>query len=226
MKAQGLGHNPLMDVKCRPSVSGLCALAARVVAVSGAAVTIVSDTVLTSICVCSSDSVAQRIEDLQFLLGEGPGLDAYTQSRPVGEPDLANAAPGRWPGFAPDAVAAGAAAIFAFPLYAGRSRLGVLDLYRDRPGPLSAQQAGVVAAMIARQILTIQAHAPAETIAPGLIGEPGLPVVHRAIGMIATQLDISMGDALVRLRARAYADNMAVTAVATDVVNRQLRFEE
>ena len=126
-------------------------------------------------------------------------------------------------------MAAGAAAVFAFPLCAGRSHIGTLDLYRDRPGPLSAEQfadAEVVAAMIGREILTIQAHAPAGTIAPGLIGEPERLVVQQATGMIAAQLDISMGDALVRLRAKAYADNVAVTVVAKDVVKLQLRFEE
>ena len=37
---------------------------------------------------------------------------------------------------------AGAAAVFAFPLVVGAIRAGVMGLYRDRPGPLSAFQLG------------------------------------------------------------------------------------
>ncbi len=221
---------PILAPADGPTASTLCTLAAPLVAVSGAGVTIMTDTALVSMCVYCSDPVAHMIEDLQFSLGEGPCLDAYIEGRPVSEPDLASPTPGRWLGFVPGALAAGAAAVFAFPLRVGGARIGALDLYRDRPGPLSSEQfaeAEVLAAMIAHEILAVQAHAPAGTIAAGLVGEPGLrPVVHQATGIIAAQLNISLGDALARLRARAYADNVGVTAVATDVVERELRFED
>ena len=42
-----------------------------------------------------------------------------------------------WPGFAVAGVAAGAAAVFAFPLVQGAIRVGVLGLYRETPGSLS-----------------------------------------------------------------------------------------
>ena len=48
----------------------------------------------------------------------------------------------RWPAFAPAACQAGAGAIFAFPLRIGAIRAGVMGLYRERPGPLSAFQLG------------------------------------------------------------------------------------
>ena len=48
----------------------------------------------------------------------------------------------RWPVFALAARQAGAAAIFAFPLQIGAIRAGVLGLYRERPGPLTAFQLG------------------------------------------------------------------------------------
>ena len=48
----------------------------------------------------------------------------------------------RWPVFALAARQAGAAAIFAFPLRIGAIRAGVLGLYRERPGPLTAFQLG------------------------------------------------------------------------------------
>jgi hypothetical protein len=46
----------------------------------------------------------------------------------------------RWPVFAPGAVAAGVLAVFAFPLLLVAIRIGVLVLYRGRPGGLDIDE--------------------------------------------------------------------------------------
>ena len=84
--------------------------------------------------IAASDERASLVVDLQFTSGEGPTIDAHHSGRSVLEPELA--ATTRWPAFAPEAVAAGAAAVFALPLQVGGARFGALTLYRDRPGPL------------------------------------------------------------------------------------------
>ena len=73
---------------------------------------------------------------MTLTLGEGPGVDAVTGG-PAFAGDLTSAqcAP-RWPAFAPAAVDTGATTVFALPLFVGGIRLGVMDLYRARPGPL------------------------------------------------------------------------------------------
>jgi len=43
--------------------------------------------------------------------------------------------------------------------------------------------------------------------------------------MVSVQLDISVGEALIRLRARAIADNTTVAHLAANVISRQHRFE-
>jgi hypothetical protein len=48
--------------------------------------------------------------------------------------------------------------------------------------------------------------------------------VHQASGMVAAQLGVSIGEALIRLRAYAFAHDRSLTAVADDVVARELRF--
>jgi hypothetical protein len=59
------------------------------------------------------------VEQLQFLLGEGPCRDAYAQAGPVLAEDLrATVWHERWPAFAPAALEAGARAVFALPLCA------------------------------------------------------------------------------------------------------------
>ena len=49
--------------------------------------------------------------------------------------------------------------------------------------------------------------------------------VHQASGMVSKQLEITITDALVRLRAHAYARGRPINDVARDVVRRQLRIE-
>lgn len=208
--------------------SKLCSMSARVLAVSGASVTVMAEDGASRMTVCSSDGIAEQIEELQFSLGEGPCDDAYAGGSPVTEPDLAGSSAGRWPRFAPAAVSAGAAAVFAFPLRVDGVRIGVIDLYRDRPGRLSGEQladALVVADVVARDILTLQSGALAGTVSTDLARESELRlVVHQATGMVAAQLGIDVREAMVRLRARAYADGASLTGVAAQVVNGELRF--
>jgi hypothetical protein len=178
----------------------------------------------------SSDATMGVVEDLQFTLGEGPCLDSYRLGRPVFEPALADPATPRWPSFTPPAVEAGVAAIFGFPLQVGAIRLGALDIYLDRPGDLSETQladALVMADVITHEVLALQAGAPRGSLASELDDADRLRVaVHQASGMVAVQLDIPIGDALIRIRAFAYAHKQSVNDVANDVVARRLQMSE
>src|SRR5579863_5310580 len=157
--------------------------------------------------VCTTNPVSDLIEQLQYGLGEGPCVDAYHQDRPVLEPDLAHPAKPRWLAFSGPALEAGARAVFGFPLQVGAARLGALNLYRDRRGPLSADQhadALVMADVAAQAVLMLQANAPPGKLAAEL--EKGADfqyVVHQASGMVAAQLGVTVGQALIRLRAYA-----------------------
>src|SRR5260370_14069275 len=90
-----------------------------------------------------TDEVSELLAELQLTLGEGPSPDAAASGGPVLASDLGELeAVRRWPVFAAAARQAGAAAIFTFPLQVGAIRAGVMGLYRERPGPLSAFQLG------------------------------------------------------------------------------------
>jgi hypothetical protein len=88
----------------------------------------------------ASDPASERIEELQFLLGEGPCIDAFATRRPVLVLSLADGATHRWPVYAPAAYADGVRPVFAFPLQVGAALLGVLDVFRARPGSLSGEE--------------------------------------------------------------------------------------
>ncbi|HEY4409966.1 MAG TPA: GAF and ANTAR domain-containing protein [Acidimicrobiia bacterium] len=204
----------------------LCEVSADVSMMSGAGIMLMAGDVQQG-SVCSSNPVSALIEELQYTLGEGPCVDAYHSDRPVLEPDLARADT-PWLAFAPAATDAGARAIFGFPLQVGAVRLGALNLYRDRPGPLSDDQFAdslVLASVAARAVLTMQAHAAPGDLAAEL--EDGANfrfVVHQASGMVAVQLGVSVGEALARLRAHAFANDRLLAEVAEAVVSRTLSF--
>jgi hypothetical protein len=119
--------------------------------------------------------------------------------------------------------------VFGFPLRLGSIRLGALNLYRDRPGSLSDNEhadALVLADIAAQTVLVIQADAPPGRLAAALeAGADFQYVVHQASGMVAAQLEVSVGQALIRLRAHAFGNDRPLTEVAQDVVTRKLRFD-
>lgn len=207
----------------------ICELSAELTGTSGAGIMLMTNDVARG-AVCVTDEVSGALEDLQFTLGEGPCLDAYHQDQPVIEVDLADPCASRWVAFAPRAVALGARAVFCFPLHIGAVRLGALDLYRDRPGPLSDDQhadALTMAGAATRTLLLLQADAPPGEMADDLAAGVNFRLVtHQASGMVSVQLGISVTDALARLRAHAFSTDRSVDDVAQDVVGRRLRFDE
>jgi hypothetical protein len=209
------------------SSTRLCAITRDVTGMSGAGVMLMSGE-LPRGSLCATDEVSGLIEELQYTMGEGPCVDAHHDSRVVHEPDLADPADARWPAFTPRAVEAGVGAVFAFPLRVGTIRLGALDLYRGAPGPLTDDQhvdGLVMADVIAHWVLDVQADAPPGSLAEELeLGADFHIVVQNAAGAVSVQLGVSITEALIRLRAHAFAHNRRLRDVADDVVNRRLRF--
>jgi len=206
----------------------LCEVCAEATAMTGAGIMLMSaDTPHGSLC--TSNKMSDVIEQLQYSLGEGPCVDAYYQDSPVLEPDLVRPSSPRWLAFAGPAIEAGVRAIFGFPLQVGAVRLGALNLCRDLPGPLSDDQhanALIMADVAAQAVLVLQADAPPEKLGSELgAGADFHYVVHQAAGMVAVQLEVSVGQALLRLRAYAFGNDRSLTDVARDVVARKLRFD-
>jgi hypothetical protein len=219
---------PLHDEDPETVFHALCEGCVRELAVTGAGVAlIVNGASQGSLGV--SDEVSRLLEDLQFTLGEGPCLDADRSGMVVSEPELATAT-GRWPAFTTRAVDAGVEAVFAIPLRLGTAGFGALDLYRDAPGPLTAEDladARDVADAATVLMLALQADAPPGSLTGALEQMTEYrAVVHQAAGMASVQLDVSVADALVALRAHAFQTGIAVNVVAEAVVAGRLRFDE
>jgi len=114
-----------------------------------------------------------------------------------------------------------------FPLRFGTVRLGALNLYRDTPGPLSADQhadALALADLAARWVLEVQAGAPPDAIAEELqVSSDFHYSVHNAAGIVSVQEDVTVTEALILLRAYSFSNDRQLTDVAASVVAHELR---
>ena len=204
----------------------LCVVGAEATATTGAGIMLLANG-LPGGSVYTTDDVSARLEELQFTSGEGPCVDAFDQHRPVDEPDLLARAAIRWPAFTQPAIDAGARAVFGFPVAIGSANLGALNLYRDEVGPLTFDQhadALVVADLVARSVLSMQAGAPPGQLGADLTADFNFRfVVHQASGMVAVQLGVTVTDALVLLRAHAFSHDQMITDVGQAVVEGRVR---
>ncbi|MFJ2608607.1 MULTISPECIES: ANTAR domain-containing protein [unclassified Streptomyces] len=213
----------------RAGVVDVCAAAVAALPVGGAGVSAMSRG-RASHPLCGTDTVSLQLEELQLTLGEGPCVEAFLLGSTVLCPDLLTGElPRSWAVFADAALAAGARAVFAFPLQLGAISAGVLDLYSGSSVELDAEEmADAMAFADTATLLLLDARidetagADRPDLAPfddlgGYRAE-----IDQATGILMVQLDVGVEEAFVRLRAHAYAQGARLSAVAADVVAHRL----
>lgn len=214
---------PYLDLK------GIGVACVALVGVDGSGLVLMDDDNQIREVVYVSDGVIERLEDQQFILGEGPCIDAHVEGGPVLEPDLARTRTRRWMTFVGDAIDGGVAAVFAFPLRVGAIRIGSLNLYRSSPGMLSDEElavALVLADLATEIVLDLQGQVPPGSLFKQIAeGAPYGARVHQATGMVSVQVDVDVKTALARLRAYAFATARPLSEVATDMVEGRLRLD-
>ena len=179
----------------------------------------------------ASDAVIAEIERRQFSLGEGPVLDAFTTGRPVLVSELGALDPARgWPVFTAEVAALAVGGLFAFPMRVGAITIGVCEMYRAEPDPLTPPQLTIVLRavdLLTLTVLTLRSDGSAEAMdASWLDGHDGATrAVYQATGMLIAQLGVPPEQAFARLRAHAYLEGRSVEQVAADVVARRLRLD-
>ena len=219
-----IAHEPEPGGDAAGLLRRVCRVAVRELPAAGAGVSLMTGQGVRGLS-AASDPAAERVEDLQFLLGEGPCVDAFGARRPVLVADLAGGARARWPVYSPAAYADGVRAVFAFPLQVGAARLGVLDLFRGHAGPLDHGElsTALTLADVAVEVL-LDGH-ERQNDADGYTDVGHRAQLFQAQGMVMVQLGVPVGDAMIRLRAHAYAEGRRLPDVARDVVERRLRFD-
>src|SRR5579862_3210097 len=117
-----------------PTLTTLCQRTLGLLPADGVSIALMTGTDDQGLA-ASSGPLASARQDLEFTLGQGPGVDAYQQGTSVVVEDL-RLANGRWPQFSPAALELGIRSMSALPIKVGGIRLGVLYLYGDEPGSI------------------------------------------------------------------------------------------
>ncbi|MFD6437381.1 ANTAR domain-containing protein [Streptomyces venezuelae] len=170
-----------------------------------------------------SDDVSARLEDAQFTLGQGPGVAAEFGDVPYQVPDLARGVAEEWPQLAAQAQELGVWALFVWPVRSGAMRLGSLTGYRRTPGSLTPRQAADglrVADALAGRLLTWRPGNGGTHEGQGEAGTVDLhwAEVHQATGVLSCRHGVPLGEAMVRLRAQAFAEGRPVTETAREIL--------
>lgn len=206
---------------CRPFVQNL--------PVSGASVTVVNAS-RSQHSVCSSDSIASRVDELQFEFGEGPQWKAVASGELVVVPDTESDPHSDWPIFGSAIRQLAVGALFAVPMRMGAVTVGAVTLYRRLPGDLSPEQCSSALAIASAIASAAVYRAMRSAMDDDAHESPMSPAfrreVHQATGMILVQLNTTATAAYSRLQAYAFAHGRPIQDVARDVVNRDLTFEE
>lgn len=211
----------------------LCEACVVLLDVDAAAISLVFDG-LSSGTLGASGEPARRYDELQFILGEGPCLDSVAQRIPVLVVDLADPEEARWPVYGPAMLANQIRGVYALPVVVAGEFVGALDLFRAQPGPLPGD--GLSNAVTAAELAGIPLLDLLDADLQAAVADPhsnawaelnalSRAEVSQATGMLVAQLEVEPAEALIRLRAHAYATGRSATDVARDILDRRLRLE-
>jgi hypothetical protein len=163
----------------------------------------------------------RSLELLQLRHMEGPAVDAYRSGRGVYSPHLRTST-GRWPRFAPAALAAGFQSALALPLWRHGEGLGVLDVLSDQPADPDGDRAriGQALADVAASGLFYQRtlrrqEVLVEQLQTALTSRI---LIEQAKGVLAERAQISIDDAFATLRDYARSHRRKLKDVAEAVV--------
>ncbi|WP_396883092.1 GAF and ANTAR domain-containing protein [Mycobacterium sp. SMC-4] len=211
----------------------LCEACVTLFKIDAAAISLVFDGANTG-TLGRSDAQAATYDELQFVVGEGPCLETVAQRAPVLVADLADPLEQRWPLYGPAMIQLHIRGVHAMPIVVAGEYIGALDLFRVRPGALSDEQ--LIGAAIAAELAGIPLLDLLDTDLRAAASDPNSTAwvelnalsraeVSQATGMLVAQLSIEPTEALLRLRAHAYATGRGASDVARDILNRRLHLE-
>jgi GAF domain-containing protein len=216
------------------STAPFCDSAASWTRADGVSLALMSTSPNSRELIFATDAVAQRIDELQFALGEGPCLASYATGQPKCITDLAY--DDRWALFCREAASLGVRAVFSFPVRVHVNPVGVLEIYRRSTGGLTVDEydaalgcAAAIGAVIgstydrwSRGGADREEPDGAALIALTESDPFTRSQVRIAAGIIAVHLGVSVGEALVRMRAHAFASDLRITDLADDVIAQRI----
>jgi GAF domain-containing protein len=201
-------------------LQGMVGLAARLVAGGlSCGMTLTADgRPLTAAC---SDEIASQVDEVQYVLDEGPCPEALRERHGVRVHDTADEI--RWPGFAAHAAAYGIRSCASLPLMVDGQLLGALNFYSRAPGAFGSAETeraenfarnasaalAVATRLAAYSALTDQLRASLATRA----------VIDQAMGVIMAKESCTQAEAFRILRTASQKRNLKLREIAGKIVS-------
>ncbi len=173
----------------------------------------------------SSSEAMRTLELFEVQSQEGPCLDCFRAGTPVVNQELARTS-GRWPRFAPEALAAGFNSVHALPMRLRGSVIGALNLFHRDAGKM--RQVEIEAAQAVADIATIAILQHRATLEAQVVnGQLNLAlnsriVIEQATGMLAERRDVHVEQAFAALRNHARTHRLRLIDVAQGVIDGTL----
>lgn len=210
--------------------SALCARFLKELPIDGVSVCVFGGTAPEEV-LCATDSLAARLDELQFDLGEGPRWQAAHARNPVLEPRVREVEHPLWPIFHAALMDTPVAALYVFPLNLGALNVGCVELYSTSKSTLDRADRAK-AAVLANETtwklldrLLQGTETDMRDSALTAVSALSRREIHQATGMVLVQMDVTPTEALLLLRAHAFSQGRTVRSLAGDVVARRLIFD-
>lgn len=205
-----------------PGATRLCEAGRRMLDADGVALSLMTSADAV-VVVAVSDAMADRLEDLQEVVGEGPSRDAYlTNSVQIAE--FTEEGDARWPLMHQHGRRLGfEGTMTAAPLRPHDEVIGTLTAHwRSHQPSVDTTLAEFLGVAIGAALL--------QDPNVGKRGEVHGEVwsarsqIHQATGMIISQVGVRPEDALALLRGQAFAQNTTLLDIAQQIVDRRINF--
>lgn len=161
-----------------------------------------------------SNETLNRIDELQFVLKEGPCFDALRMHEVVHSRDLAHDE--RWPRWGPlVAKEVGVASIVSYRLYTTQDTLGAMNLYSQKLDAFDADDINNGEALAAHVGVALAASQNAEHLQIAIVNRT---VIGRAEGILMERFALAPAQAFAVLRRVSQRRNVKLNSVAEELV--------
>ena len=196
----------------------LTVLAAAIVPATHCGITLRRDGQMAT--VASSDEVAMRMDEIQYVRGRGPCLEAIHQGARIEVPDVATDS--RWDDYAGHALSNGIRSVFSLPLTVDGQVRGALNLFATVPRAFTDSDIARAEAIThqAATALTILLRHASRAVLDDELREAlaTRAVIDQALGILMVTHQIGAHEAFEILRHGSQTTNRKVSDIAAELI--------
>jgi GAF domain-containing protein len=175
--------------------------------------------------IAASSESMRTLELFQIHANEGPCVDCIRNGHAITN-DALSESDGRWPMFAPRALAQGIRAVHCLPMRLRGRTIGGLNLFRTNPGVLTDDDllvarglADVATIAILQHQTTVDASTTNTQLRNAISSRV---IIEQAVGIIRQATSCTKDDAFDRLRAHAGNHHERLTVIARNIVGKSM----